>query len=95
MASKKELYDEAKAKGLDLPSYDDVTSKELKTLLGGDGSGDKKSTVLVNNRKNQVSVCGVKVEPRGSIELTDEQLNDERLMAKLNHGVKTGVYSFK
>lgn len=53
-----------------------------------------KGKVVVNNRKNPVRIAGVSIDPKGSVELTPEQTKDERLMAKIEHGVKTGVYSY-
>lgn len=53
-----------------------------------------KSVVVLNNRKNPVSVDGVEIAPQGSVTLTKEQAENEALMAKISHGVKTGVFSF-
>lgn len=53
-----------------------------------------KSVVVLNNRKNPVSVDGVEIAPNGSVTLTKEQTENEALMAKISHGVKTGVFSF-
>jgi len=95
MADKKAMYEAAAAAGHDLPDYDDITGKELEALLSGGGKDDKPAEkfVVANNRKNPVRCAGVLIEPQGRVTLTESQLNDERLMAKINHGIKTGVFS--
>lgn len=49
--------------------------------------------VVVNMRKNRVRCAGLTIEPEGKATLTAEQQKDERLMAKVKHGIATGVFS--
>jgi hypothetical protein len=97
MADKQSLYKAAQDAGHDLPDYDDITGKELEALLSGD-SGDHKqagggdSLTVHNLRRNPVVVGGHVVAPKGSVKLTERDLQDERLMAKLQHGEATGVF---
>ena len=109
MADKKSLYQQAVKAGLNPPDYDDITGKELEALLEGvddkapDEETDDSTTeeaqqavdgLRVNNlRDNPVSVRGVQIAPKGFTVLSEREAADERLMAKIQHGVATGVYS--
>lgn len=61
----------------------------------GTGTNSKAATLtVVNLRKNPVRCAGVEIAPHGKVELTAEQQKDSRLMAKLQHGVTTGVFAW-
>lgn len=95
MAKKEELYQQVVEQlgAENAPDYEAVTAKELEAMLGG---GKPAGTLtVVNLRKNPVSVAGVQIKPEGSVQLTKEQMDDKRLMAKLQHGHNTGVFKLQ
>lgn len=107
MADKKSLYQQAVDAGLNPPDYDDITGKELEAMLAvgsppaddtlppaDEGVQQAVDGLRVNNlRDNPVSVRGVQIAPKGFTVLSEREAADERLMAKIQHGVATGVYS--
>ena len=105
MADKKSLYQQALDAGLTVPDYDDITGRELEELLDSnpapeadtDAKADtdvqKSSGLKVKNlQKNPVEMRGLSIAPDGTAKLTEAQANDSVLMAKIQHGVRTGVY---
>lgn len=99
MSNKKELYKQAVDAGLAPPDYNDVTLKELEAMLS-DGNPPSDDTLsendglrVTNLRGNPVYIRGIEIEPNGFTFLSEEEVDDDLLMAKISHGVKTGVYS--
>lgn len=92
---------------LELPEkFEDVTVAQLEERMkaveahkqekdnGKEKPESKGGKLLQNLRKNPVSVAGVKMAPEGKVELSKEQLDDKRLMAKIERGVETGMWKW-
>lgn len=99
--------DKLKELGVELPeSQDEITVPKLeaalKTLEDDTQKKDndkeepenKGGKLLKNLRKNPISVAGVKIAPEGQVELSKAQLSDERLMKKINHGIKNKMWKW-